>query len=200
MHALSVLGKDCRRRIKMNLRKDWPHLVSAARASPLPVSSPSSPTLSYSSSASLMDQSTSYQGHSSHQSRQQQLFPQGQLPPPSQLHLPMPSFSRMNTLPPISSMPSDSRYPPPSYHPSLSPQTGPPLPSSSSSHHPWPTHRTSSSREEVHPSRRRETKGKAVDVESHHERGLSVQPSQETSKDTEDGMPSTSDFVKKLYK
>ncbi|TDL24878.1 hypothetical protein BD410DRAFT_785604 [Rickenella mellea] len=146
-----------------------------------------------------MDHPSQY--HSSHHSRQHS-YSQTQLPPSSSLHLPMPSFSRTsNTLPPLASIPLDSRYPPASYHPSLSSPTGHSLPSPTGSHHPWPTHRTSSSREEVHPLRRRESKPKLMEHDQHIERAPPpVQVPQETPKDNEDGMPSTSDFVKKLYK
>ncbi|KAH8117110.1 HSF-type DNA-binding-domain-containing protein [Phellopilus nigrolimitatus] len=169
-----------------------------------------------------MDQSAPYQHHP----RPAQLFPQGgQLPPPSALHLPMPSFSRSNTLPPIPAMSHapDARYPPPSYHPSLATPTssaGGPLTSpASAGAPPWSAsgHRTSSSRDEVHPGmRRRESKGKAIDgpgpSDSHREpqQGSSrhhqqqhqqlAPAQQDMQKDTDDGLSSTSDFVKKLYK
>ncbi|KAI5122201.1 hypothetical protein M0805_002690 [Coniferiporia weirii] len=160
----------------------------------------------------------SHQSHHPHHPRQQQLFSQGgQLPPPSSLHLPMPSFSRTNTLPPIPAMSHapDARYPPPSYHPSLATPTSSagPLASPRSAGNPgspWSTHRTSSSRDEVHPSvRRRESKGKAIDGPSpsddHREsqRASSrhqIPPQDASAKDGDDGLSSTSDFVKKLYK
>lgn len=166
-----------------------------------------------------MDQSAPYQPH-----HRQQLFPQGgQLPPPSSL---MPSFSRTGTLPPLPSItqqhahmhdrsggahPPDARYPPPSsYHPSLATPTSSTSPASAGHPPPpWPTHRTSSSRDEVHPSvRRRESKGKLLDGpgadDGLHEQTSSansrhVQPP-DPPKETDDGMSSTSDFVKKLYK
>lgn len=156
-----------------------------------------------------MDQPGPYQ----HPSQHRQIFSTQQLPPPSQLHLPISSsqqaYSRPNTLPPIPNL-APARYPPPnappSYaHPNLAPassnHTLPPIPSGSSQ--PWPTHRTSSSREEHYPaqqqhpppSRQRSdsslsTKGKAMDVDREPPK---EQPS-------EDNMPPTSDFVKKLYK
>ena len=160
-----------------------------------------------------------HQSHShSHQSRQQ-LFPQGgQLPPPSSLNLPMPTFTRTNTLPPIPAMshpPPDSRYPPPSYHPSLSTPTssaGLASPTTAGSAAPWSGHRTSSSRDDSHSTiRRRESKGKLIDSPGPsngvRERDSQQQgssrgqvPSGQDQKDGDDGMNSTSDFVKKLYK
>ncbi|EJD02158.1 uncharacterized protein FOMMEDRAFT_109355 [Fomitiporia mediterranea MF3/22] len=170
-----------------------------------------------------MDQSSSYHQHQSHQSQQshhprQQLFPQGgQLPPPSALQLPMPSFTRSNTLPPIPAMSHapDARYPPPSYHPSLatpSSSAGTLASPSSSSHAPapWSGHRTSSSRDETHPSmRRRESRGKALDgspmsdgmrESQGNSRHQSLAVPTDQGKDGDDGLSSTSDFVKKLYK
>ncbi|KAL5529526.1 hypothetical protein ACEPAG_5511 [Sanghuangporus baumii] len=167
-----------------------------------------------------MDQSAQYHHHHhqsqpNHHPRQQQLFSHsGQLPPPSSL---MQSFSRSNTLPPIPAMshPSDSRYPPPSYHPSLNTPSSSAgtLGSPTSSNHapaPWSGHRTSSSRDETHPSaRRRESRGKVMDGPSLHDglresqgstRNQSLGVPQEQGKDGDDGMSSTSDFVKKLYK
>lgn len=165
-----------------------------------------------------MDQPGPYQ----HPSHHRQIFSTQQLPPPSQLHLPInnnqqQAYARPNTLPPPIPNLAPARYPPPnappSYgHPNLAPanssssHTLPPIPSSSgsgSSSQPWPTHRTSSSREEHYPgqgghpppSRQRSdsslsTKGKAMDVDREPPK---EQPS-------EDNMPPTSDFVKKLYK
>ncbi|THH12549.1 hypothetical protein EW146_g7592 [Bondarzewia mesenterica] len=133
------------------------------------------------------------------QPRQPQLFQSPQLPPPSQLHLPIASsFSRSNTLPPIPNLAPNpqSRYPPASYHPSLQSNTLPPLPSSSSppSQLPWPSHRTSASREDLYsPTRQQDSKPKPYDRESSN-------PHTQDHKESEDGMPPTSDFVKKLYK
>ena len=126
-----------------------------------------------------------------------------QLPPPSQLHqlASSSSFQRENQLAPIS---SSNRFPPASYHPSLSSQGLPPIASSSSassSSQPWQTHRTSSSRDDRYPSP--------------HDRDLPLapstpapQPPQPERRDSqsekaaggEENLPSTSDFVKKLYK
>ncbi|TFK46622.1 hypothetical protein OE88DRAFT_875834 [Heliocybe sulcata] len=137
-----------------------------------------------------MDQSGHYIPHH----RQPQLFqpPPVNLPPPSQLHLPMPSFSRSNTLPPIPNIPANPRFPS-SYQ--LSPPastTLPPLPSSSS----WSSHRTSSSREEVYaPHRSDHGRQDSVKRETRDQ-----QPQHDHKDTTEDGMPTTSDFVKKLYK
>ena len=147
-----------------------------------------------------MDQSGPYPHHP----RQQHLFQQGQLPPPASL-LPMPSFRSNNTLPPIN---SDSRFPPPSYHPSLATPSSGSLSSPSSSHPPWPPHRTPNSREDVSQNRRRDSKPKIEPDTIHHDRVLQQStPSSSTahlqstdSKDLDDGFSSTSDFVKKLYK
>ena len=131
---------------------------------------------------------------------QRQLFPSSTLPPPSQLHLN--SFPRNNTLPPISQLPTASRYPPPtSTHPSLS-ATASPLSGhtlSNSSTLPWSNQRSSSSRDEPLPPRRLS--------ESRQERDMARDSSQDhhvssahVKHEPEDSMPSTSDFVKKLYK
>jgi osomolarity two-component system, response regulator SKN7 len=151
-----------------------------------------------------MDQSNQYSSlpqQTHHSSRQ--MFQSPQLPPPSQLHQLAPSsYSRSNTLPPIPPLGSNlsARYPPASYHPSLASAspTLPPLPSNSSSQLPWPTQqRTSSSREERYPPRSQETKVKPLI----HDPVPPPPPSQpEPQKESEDNMPPTSDFVKKLYK
>jgi len=150
-----------------------------------------------------MDQSSQYsslpsQAH--HSSRQ--MFQSAQLPPPSQLHQLAPSsYSRSNTLPPIPALGPNlsSRYPPASYHPSLvsaSPTLPPPTSNSQSS---WPTQRTSSSREERYPPRPQETKVKPLIHDPVPP--PPPPPSQpEPPKESEDNMPPTSDFVKKLYK
>lgn len=124
------------------------------------------------------------------------LFPQTQLPPPSQLHLPPPHSSssfRSNTLPPLSPLAAagSSRFPPASFHPSLS------SPYSTNSQLPWPPHRTSSAREDLkpHPPPNDTQKGKANERDMSHLRERSFQ-----DKDIDDGMPPTSDFVKKLFK
>ena len=101
-----------------------------------------------------------------------------QLPP---IHLPPPhsgqSFRHSNTLPPI----EPSRYPPPNYHPSLSPP--------STNHLPWPSHRRSESKPQIlNPTNEPPPRSRPP-----------PEPSSST-KDTDDGMPPTSDFVKKLYK
>ena len=150
-----------------------------------------------------MDQSSQYSGlppQTHHSSRQ--MFQSAQLPPPSQLHQLAPSsYSRSNTLPPIPTLAANlsARYPPASYHPSLASAspTLPPLPSNSSSQLPWPTQRTSSSREERYPPRSQETKVKPLI----HDPVPPPPPSQpEPQKESEDNLPPTSDFVKKLYK
>ena len=147
-----------------------------------------------------MDSSGPYSGplHSSaHQARN--LYSSPQLPPPSQLHLPIASsFARNNTLPPIPNLAPTpiARYPPASYHPSLAPASLPPLPppSAPSNQLPWPNHRTSASRDDLYPPRQLDPpKPKYPDPDP-------PQQSQHDHKDTEDGMPPTSDFVKKLYK
>ncbi len=131
---------------------------------------------------------------------QRQLFPSATLPPPSQLHLN--SFPRNNTLPPISHLPAASRYPPPTYtHPSLS-STASPLSGhtlSGPSTLPWSNQRSSTSRDDL-PSVRRLS-------ESRPERDMARDSSQDhhvssshVKHEQEDSMPSTSDFVKKLYK
>ena len=93
-----------------------------------------------------------------------------------------------------------SRFPPASYHPSLSS-----LYAASDSQLPWPAHHTSSTCEDIKshinpqsPSQDN-SKAKAIDKDMpptqsrdrHH---------QEPSKDTDEGMPTTSNFVNKLYK
>ena len=145
-----------------------------------------------------MDQSSQY---SSMSQQRQQLFPSPQLPPPTQLHL---GTFRNNIPPPISHIPSNGRYPPPTYtHPSLS-STAAPLSSSlsSSTTLPWSSHRTSSSRDEISPSlRHSDSRSKLVDRDPPHEHSSSASHDVSPTKhEGEDGMPSTSDFVKKLYK
>ncbi|KAI0697311.1 HSF-type DNA-binding-domain-containing protein [Cerioporus squamosus] len=130
---------------------------------------------------------------------QRQLFPSATLPPPSQLHLN--NFPRNNTLPPISHLPAAGRYPPPTYtHPSLS-STASPLSGqtlSGPSTLPWSNQRSSSSRDDLPSTRRRLS-------ESRPEREMARDSSQDhhvssVKHEQEDSMPSTSDFVKKLYK
>ena len=156
---------------------------------------------------------------------QRQLFASGQLPPPSALSN-LAAFGRSNTLPPLANLSAAAaaRYPPPTYsHPSLS--TAATAPSLSSSTLPWPTqHRTSSSRDElISPPlslRRSDSRGKLVDRDDradphhhshdHHASPTSVSQSQSqpssasvsatVKHEGENDMPSTSDFVKKLYK
>lgn len=109
----------------------------------------------------------------------------------------------------------DSRYPPPSYHPSLSTPTssaGLTSPTTAGSTAPWSGHRTSNSRDESHSNlRRRESKGKITDSpgpsngireRDSQQQGSSRNhaPSVQEQKEGDDGMNSTSDFVKKLYK
>ena len=147
-----------------------------------------------------MDQPTQYSSLPRHSSSRQ-MFQSAQLPPPSQLHQLAPSsYSRSNTLPPIPALAPNlsSRYPPASYHPSLASAspTLPPLPSNASQL-PWPTQRTSSSRDERYPPRSHESKVKPLI----HDPVPPPPPSQpEPQKESEDNMPPTSDFVKKLYK
>lgn len=160
--------------------------------------------------STTMDQSGHYSSSSSSSSSgQQRLFQSSQLPPPSQLHLAT-SFSRNNTLPPISHLPAAQRYPPPTYsHPSLS-NTLPPPSLSSPPHLPWATttHRTSSSRDEISPPlRHSDSRSKYLERDSPREPPTPRQPDpppqiQQSVKNeaAEDNMPSTSDFVKKLYK
>jgi osomolarity two-component system, response regulator SKN7 len=167
-----------------------------------PTSSTSAPDWSYLNP--VMDQSSQYSGlppQTHHSSRQ--MFQSAQLPPPSLLHqlAPSSSYSRSNTLPPIPALAASlsARYPPASYHPSLASAspTLPPLPSNSSSQLPWPAQRTSSSREERYPPRSQDTKVKPLI----HEPVPPPPPSQpEPQKESEDNMPPTSDFVKKLYR
>ncbi|TBU46901.1 hypothetical protein BD309DRAFT_563544 [Dichomitus squalens] len=132
---------------------------------------------------------------------QRQLFPSSTLPPPSQLHLN--SFPRNNTLPPISQLPTASRYPPPTYtHPSLS-STASPLSGhslSSSSTLPWSNQR--SSRDDLPPPSRRLSDSSPHRPEREMARDSSVERHQSShvKHEPEDSMPSTSDFVKKLYK
>ncbi|EPQ57751.1 hypothetical protein GLOTRDRAFT_119791 [Gloeophyllum trabeum ATCC 11539] len=144
-----------------------------------------------------MDQSGHYIPH-----RQPQLFqPPVQLPPPSQLHLPMP-FSRSNTLPPntlppIPTIPANPRFSTSSGY-QLSPSasaTLPPLPSASS----WSSHRMSSSRDEVYAPSHHHSEQRQDSVKR-EARDHPPQPQHDHKETTEDGMPTTSDFVKKLYK
>jgi osomolarity two-component system response regulator SKN7 len=138
-----------------------------------------------------------------------QLFQPPQLPPPSQLHLPVcSSFSHSNTLPPISNIPSTSsqniRFPIVSpYASSHNLQ-----PSSPTSQHAWPSvHRTSSSRDEIHPHHAHSDSSRhdpSVKRESGqplaHPNDYQHQSHGKDAGGPEDGMNSTSDFVKKLYK
>jgi osomolarity two-component system response regulator SKN7 len=161
-----------------------------------------------------MEQSAQYSPmHSRHH-----LFQSSQLPPPSQLHLPVPSsYSRSNTLPPITHIPPAQQNHSFPYHSAVLPS----LPPSPTSQHPWQTqHRTSSSRDEFYPPqqpnlpRSDPARSSTVIVKDeanpslrpypvHHEPQPPAQhlplPAKEPTA-VEDGMPSTSDFVKKLYK
>ncbi|KAH8099669.1 HSF-type DNA-binding-domain-containing protein [Cristinia sonorae] len=136
---------------------------------------------------------------SSHFSSSQRLFQSSQLPPPSQLHLST-SFSRNNVLPPISHIPAAQRYPPPTYsHPSLSN----PLPPPSPSHLSWS--RTSNSRDDISPPlRHQDSRPRFHDRDSPREpptpRQPDPPPANVKNEAADDNMPSTSDFVKKLYK
>lgn len=151
-------------------------------------------------------------------SQRSQLFQSSQLPPPPQHNqlpppgtLPSLSFAR-TTLPPLSTL-NAARYPPSTYsHPSLSNTAATPLSSlSSSSTLPWPSHRTSSSRDDIsqispplrHSDSRSSLRGDRDDHHSHRE-PLREEPQHQqpppVKHEGEDGMPSTSDFVKKLYK
>lgn len=173
-----------------------------------------------------------------------------QLPPPSQLHLSTDSsgFTRTNTLPPISNLQA-----PPSHHSSASNSNGlngssrsgysytngngvngtngnhhqqlPSLPASGAGSS-WGHHRTSSSRDELHPSHydhpppphrsdssssrsngvKRESLQGPFDRNAPHHHSQQLVPETPisatgpSSKEQEDGMPATSDFVKKLFK
>ncbi|KIK91008.1 hypothetical protein PAXRUDRAFT_831203 [Paxillus rubicundulus Ve08.2h10] len=148
----------------------------------------------------------------------QQLFHSSHLPLPSQLQLPPVNSSRsnVNTLPPLNS--PSARMSPYSHRHSS------PTPPSSL---PWSTtmHRTSNSRDDVLPApnslHHTHTMGQHLDTSYHQgassSRGNgtrqmkreqlppsqpapSAPPPQAPSKESEDNMPATSDFVKKLYK
>ncbi|KAH8998368.1 HSF-type DNA-binding-domain-containing protein [Lactarius hatsudake] len=100
--------------------------------------------------------------------------------------------TQYSSLPPPLAPNLSARYPPASYHPSLASAspTLPPLPSNSSQL-PWPTQRTR------YPPRSHESKVKPLI----HDPVPPPPPSQpESQKESEDNMPPTSDFVKKLYK
>ena len=79
---------------------------------------------------------------------------------------------------------------------------------SSSSTLPWPSHRTSASRDDQisPPLRHSDSRSKLVDRDDHREppppahQDQPSSSSQQVKHEGEDGMPSTSDFVKKLYK
>ncbi|KAF7796979.1 hypothetical protein EIP86_008168 [Pleurotus ostreatoroseus] len=151
-----------------------------------------------------MESSGQYSGMSQ---QRPPLFQTPQLPPPSQLGLS--SFaSRSNTLPPLNNIqsPNAARYPPPTYsHPSLSTTAASlPPPLSSSSTLPWPSSsRTSSSRDEQQltpPLRSVDSREKLQREDSRDQPSQQEQQSTPVKHEGEDGMPSTSDFVKKLYK
>lgn len=174
-------------------------------------------------------------GQYSNSSRQHLFRQSPQLPPPSQLHLQSSNnsgFNRSNTLPPIANLPQSNHHPSHSHsrsnYPYPSSSSGnngthlPPLPSPSWG--PANHHRTSSSRDELHPSQNPHShhqhhsqqqhsqapayhrsdsgrtepavKRETLPAQMHH------QPSQSqgSAKEQEDGMPATSDFVKKLFK
>lgn len=193
-----------------------PALVTCARSyitffplslPPSPVAFP--PALHFSLCSTLRMESPGH--YQQPMSQRSQLFQSSQLPPPpSQLpppgSLPSLSFAR-TTLPPLSTL-SSARYPPPTYsHPSLSNTAATPLSAlSSSSTLPWPSHRSSSRDDQISPPlRHSDSRSKLVDRDermdpptSHHQDHS--QSSQSVKHEGEDGMPSTSDFVKKLYK
>lgn len=136
----------------------------------------------------------------------QQLFHSSHLPPPSQLHLPPVNASRsnINTLPPLNS-PSTRVSPYGHRHAS-------PPPSSSL---PWPAtmHRTSNSRDDALPAPSSLHHSQSIHpysqpgprpAESRQMKREQLPPPQPPppgpSKDVDDNMPATCDFVKKLYK
>lgn len=169
-------------------------------------------------------------GQYSNSSRQHLFRQSPQLPPPSQLNLQPTNnsgFNRSNTLPPIANLPPSNHHPHPRsnypYPPSASNGTQlPPL--SSPSWGPGNHHRTSNSRDELHPSQnphahhqlhsqqqhsqppayQRSDSGRIepavkremVPAQMHHQSSQG----QGSAKEQEDGMPATSDFVKKLFK
>ncbi|KAJ3490929.1 hypothetical protein NLI96_g1094 [Meripilus lineatus] len=127
------------------------------------------------------------------------------LPAPSQL---LPSFSRngsRGTLSPVSQLLSPARHTPPAYlYPSLS-NTASQLPTpslSSSSQLPWLARRASSPEQMSPTLRRSDSRSHQPDRET--SRGSNSPPQPEhpppTKHEGEDGMPSTSEFVKKLFK
>lgn len=135
----------------------------------------------------------------------QQLFHSSHLPPPSQLHLPPVNASRsnVNTLPPLN---SPSARVSPYGHRNASPP-----PSSL----PWPAtmHRTSNSRDDALPTPSSLHHSQTIHTynqpgprpaEPRQMKREQLPPPQPPppapSKDVEDNMPATCDFVKKLYK
>ncbi|KAI5991659.1 HSF-type DNA-binding-domain-containing protein [Pisolithus marmoratus] len=128
----------------------------------------------------------------------QHLFHSPHLPPPSQLHLPPVSSSRsniINTLPPLNPPNRMSAY-----------RHSSPPPSSWST----PLHRTSSSREDILPSSHPSVHQNTSEPRQFKREQLQQPPPPpppppppappQTQKDSDDNMPATSDFVKKLYK
>ncbi|CDO70320.1 hypothetical protein BN946_scf184843.g9 [Trametes cinnabarina] len=124
-------------------------------------------------------------------------------PPPSQLHLN--NFPRNNTSPHFTS-PHRLSLPPSHLHPPSLSATASPLSAhslSASSTLPWSHQRSSSSREDLPSSRRLSESSphrseRDMARESSHDHHHSS--SNSVKHETEDSMPSTSDFVKKLYK
>jgi hypothetical protein len=155
-----------------------------------------------------MDPNSSYSHAGTTSFRHQQHFQSTQLPSPAQLHLQNPPFSR-NTLPPIPHInSSNTRF-------DSSPDSSP--------EHGWSRpHRTSNSRDELHPSALQQqqqlhqltqpsSSSTSIKRESGKNQGPNMPQSQTRStmqlKETnnkrtavEDSMSSASDFVKKLYK
>lgn len=130
--------------------------------------------------------------HSIHSSSRQQLFHSSHLPPPSHLHLPPVNSNRSapNTLPPLTSPYSHRHSSPP--------------PSSSL---PWPptVHRTSNSRDD--PPAHHHSQSYSRQPESRQMKREPLPPpppappaTQPQTKEADDNMPATCDFVKKLYK
>ncbi|PIL28202.1 transcription factor [Ganoderma sinense ZZ0214-1] len=122
--------------------------------------------------------------------------------PPSSISIPF----RETT--PFPHLPAPRRFslPPPTYtHPSLS-STASPLSGhalSASSTLPWSNHRASSSRDDIPPPSRRLSESSPHRPDREMARDSSqdrLLPSSHVKHEAEDSMPSTSDFVKKLYK
>ena len=182
----------------------------ARRASVLPCPEHSSPLLSLapapSRPAPLMDPPSLASQGPPYSAVRQQLFHSSHLPPPSQLHLPPVNAARsnVNTLPPLNS--PSARVSP------YGPRHASPPPSSSL---PWPAamHRTSSSRDDalptpsslhhpqsVHPYAQPAPRPAESRQMKREQPPPPAPPPQAPSKDVDDNMPATCDFVKKLYK